>query len=125
VFLFPEARFGGIDARISAYEGTCYLRAGLLEKAEGALWNVVDSIPEGIPGQKAFSLADLALVYVRQREVERACATLMEAISMTERAGGKPPRQRIYLVRRELRPWRDAPFVKAVDDRLYETAQLL
>ncbi len=125
VFLFPEARFGGIDARISAYEGTCYLRARLLEEAEGALWNVVDSIPEGIPGQKAFSLADLALVHVRQREVERACATLMDAISMTERSGGKPPRQRIYLVRRELRPWQDEPIVKAVDDRLYETAQLL
>jgi transcriptional regulator with XRE-family HTH domain len=124
-FLFPEARFGGIPARISAYEGTCYLRGGLLGEAEGALWNVVDSIPEGIPGQKAFSLADLALVYVRQRELERACSILMDAISMTERSGGKPPRQRIYMVRRELHPWRDESFVKAVDDRLYETAQLL
>jgi hypothetical protein len=38
---------------------------------------------------------------------------------------GKPPRQHIYLVRRELHPWRDEPFVKAVDDRLYATAQLL
>jgi hypothetical protein len=124
-FLFPEARFGGIDSRISAYEGTCYLRGGLLEEAEGALGNVVDGIPEGIPGQKAFSLADLALVHVRQRELERACSTLMDAISMTERSGGKPPRQRIYMVRRELNPWRDESFVKAVDDRLYATAQLL
>jgi hypothetical protein len=49
----------------------------------------------------------------------------MDAISMTERSGGKPPRQRIYLVRRELHPWRDESFVKAVDDRLYATAQLL
>jgi transcriptional regulator with XRE-family HTH domain len=125
VFLFPEARFGGIPARISAYEGTCYLRGGLLKEAEGALWNVLDGIPDGIPGQKAFSLADLALVQVRQRELERACSTLMDAISMTERSGGKPPRQRIYMVRRELNPWRDESFVKAVDDRLYATAQLL
>jgi transcriptional regulator with XRE-family HTH domain len=124
-FLFPEARFGGIHARISAYEGTCYLRAGLLGEAEGALRNVVNSIPDGIPGQKAFSLADLALVHVRQRELERACATLMDAISMTERSGGKPPRQRIYMVRRALRPWQDESFVQAVDDRLYATAQLL
>jgi transcriptional regulator with XRE-family HTH domain len=124
-FLFPEARFGGIHAKIGAYEGTCYLREGSLEEAEGALWNVVDTVPDGIPGQKAFSLADLALVYVRQRELERACATLMDAISMTERSGGKPPRQRIYLVRRELHPWRDESFVRAVDDRLYATAQLL
>jgi tetratricopeptide (TPR) repeat protein len=125
VFLFPEARFGGIQARISAYEGTCYLRGGLLKEAEGALRDVLEGVPEGIPGQKAFSLADLALVYVRQRELERACATLLDAISMTERSGGKPPRQRIYLVRRELHPWRDEWFVKAVDERLYETAQLL
>jgi transcriptional regulator with XRE-family HTH domain len=124
-FLFPEARFGGIPARISAYEGTCYLRGGLLKEAEGALGSVVDTVPEGIPGQKAFSLADLALVYVRQRELERACSTLIDAIGVTERSGGKPPRQRIYMVRRELHPWRDESFVKAVDERLYETAQLL
>jgi hypothetical protein len=49
----------------------------------------------------------------------------MDAISMTERSGGKPPRQRIYLVRRELHPCGMNPSLKAVDDRLYATAQLL
>lgn len=119
--LFPESRFGGLDAvhaRISAYEGTCCLRAGRLDRAEAALQEALAGIPTGIQGQRSFLLADLATVAIRREEPERACDLLRAAHAITSHTGAVIPMQRIYRTRRELRPWRHERFVIALDELL-------
>jgi transcriptional regulator with XRE-family HTH domain/tetratricopeptide (TPR) repeat protein len=123
--LFPESRFGGLDAvqaRISAYEGTCCLRAEQLDQAEAALTAALDGIPAAIQGQRSFLLADLATVAIRREQPERACDLLRAAYGIAGRTGAVIPLQRIYRVRRELHPWRHERFVMSLDELLLPAA---
>jgi len=126
-FLFPEARFGGpgaVPARISAYEGTCCLRAGLLDEAERAFADVLDRLKTGLDGQRVFALADLATVHIRRRDPEGACARLHEAVDLIEPIGGDIPLQRIHRARRELAPWASIPAVRDLDEKLFGPLEL-
>jgi transcriptional regulator with XRE-family HTH domain len=119
--LFPESRFGGLNAvhaRISAYEGTCCLRASQLDRAEAALKEALAGIPTGIQGQRSFLLADLATVAIRRGQPEHACNLLRSAHAITSRTGAVIPMQRIYRTRRELQPWRHERFVFELDELL-------
>jgi tetratricopeptide (TPR) repeat protein len=122
--LFPEGRFGGtpaVQARISAYEGTCCLRAGRLDQAEPILKEALHGIPAGIEGQTSFLLADLATVHIRQSQPERASELLRQAIGIVARTGAAIPTQRVYRARRELRPWNHERFVTELDELLLPT----
>jgi transcriptional regulator with XRE-family HTH domain len=122
--LFPEGRFGGaraVQARISAYAGTCCLRAGRLDQAETILDEALHGIPVGIEGQTSFLLADLATVHIRQRQPERASELLRKAIEIVGRTGAAIPTQRVYRARRELRPWSHERFVAELDELLLPT----
>jgi tetratricopeptide (TPR) repeat protein len=122
-FLFPEARYGGptiVAARISAYEGTCCLRAGDLDDAERAFNAVLTTLPaDSIQGQRAFVLADLAAVSIRCGEIEGACKQLEEALDLAERTGARMPLRRIQRARRELTPWADSRAVHDLDEKLF------
>jgi len=119
-FLFPEARFGGSDAvpsRISAYEGTCCLRANRLDDAERAFKGVLAKLlPEGL--QQAFVLADLATVDIRRGELEGACGMLIQALDLAEQTGARIPLGRVQRARRELAPWADSRAVRELDEKL-------
>jgi len=121
-FLFPEARFGGVGAvpaRISAYEGTCCLRANRLDDAERAFKDVLAKLPaSGLQGQHAFVLADLATVDIRRGELEGACGMLIQALDLAEQTGARIPLGRVQRARRELAPWADSRAVLELDEKL-------
>jgi hypothetical protein len=121
-FLFPEARFGGLAevlSRISAYEGTCCLRANQLDDAERAFVDVLATLPPGgVEAQHAFVLADLATVEIRRGDLESACARLVKAVDLAEQTGARIPLRRVQRARRELSPWADSRPVRELDERL-------
>ena len=63
-------------------------------------------------------LGNLALAYLRQRQLDAATATLHEAIDLLEASRGGAGLTVVFSAGRELYPWRAEPAVHDVQDRL-------
>lgn len=63
-------------------------------------------------------LGNLALSFIRQRQLDAATGTLMEAIDLIEHTRGGGGMSVVFSAGRELYPWRAEPAVQEVNDRL-------
>ncbi len=60
-------------------------------------------------------LADLAGVYVQQKNIEQACEYAMRAIDIAAQIGSKVLLQRLLLLRNDLEPWEETCSVQDLD----------
>ena len=70
------------------------------------------------PKTRSLVLGNLALAYLRQRQLDAATATLHEAIDLLEASRGGGGLTVVFSAGRELYPWRAEPAVHDVQDRL-------
>ncbi|MGH3831477.1 MAG: hypothetical protein ACRDRS_13700 [Pseudonocardiaceae bacterium] len=97
--------------------GSCYLFLGHPERAEPLL----DATAKALHARhktRSLVLGNLALAYLRQRQLEAATATLHEAIDLLEDTRGGGGLTVVFGAARELYPWRNEQAVHDVQDRL-------
>ena len=97
--------------------GSCYLALGAPERAEPLLLATAAEL-HGRHKTRSLVLGNLALSYLRQRQLEAATATLHEAVGLLEQSRGAGGMTVVFGAARELYPWRSEPMVQDVHDRL-------
>lgn len=97
--------------------GSCYLSLGDHQRAETMLTSTAEELRDRRKS-RAIVLGNLTLARIRQRDVEAAVASLTEAIVELETTRGGGGMNIVFGAARELRPWRQEPFVAEVHDRL-------
>jgi len=68
--------------------------------------------------QRANILTDLAIAYVRDREIEEGCRVGIQAVEVASSTRAAVGLQRIWQLRQQLQPWHDHEAVRQLDDRL-------
>lgn len=103
--------------RLGRVQGSCYLALGDNAKAGLILENTASRL-QGRHKSKAIILGNLALVHVRQRDVDQAATVLHRAIDLLEVSRGGGGLNVVSAAVRELRPWRHEPAAQDVQERL-------
>lgn len=104
--------------RIAGYRGSCALALKRPEEASTVLESALAQTSEALIGQRCAVMTDLATAYAMQREAEHSAALLMQSADTAERTGLGELLQRVHGARVHLDPWRDAPAVRLLDERL-------
>lgn len=99
--------------------GSCHLSLGRYRRAQSTLASTAARLTDR-PKSQAIVLGNLALTQLRQCEVDAAVATLQQAIDITAPIRGGGGLNIIFVVGRELGPWRTEPAVQHVHDRLHD-----
>lgn len=107
---FSETQFGRLA-------GSCYLSLGSAERAESYLTQTAERLQDR-PKSRSLVLGNLALAYLRQRELDAATATLHNAIDLLGQSRGAGGMTVVFGAARELYPWREESAVQDVQDRL-------
>ena len=110
--LFTEPEF-------DRFAGACYLSLG---KNYAAATLLADTAARLHDRQKsrAIVLGNLALAHVRQGDVDAAAGALHQAIDLTAQTRGAGGLSLVFKATRELAPWRQAPVVQHVHDRVHD-----
>ncbi|MFD1528429.1 hypothetical protein [Pseudonocardia aurantiaca] len=108
--VFSPAQFGRLA-------GSCYLFLGHPERAESLLAGTVGLLHDR-QKTRSLVLGNLALSYIRQRQLDAAGPTLHRAIDLLEQSRGGGGMSVVFGAARELYPWRDTAAVQDVHDRL-------
>jgi len=112
----PGAEFFS-PTQLGRLAGSCYLFLGHPERAEPILTATAQALRDR-PKTRSLVLGNLALAYLRQRQLDAATATLHEAIDVLETSRGGGAMTVVFSAARELYPWRAEPAVHDVHDRL-------
>ncbi len=107
---FSPAQFGRMA-------GSCYLFLGSPERAESFLSATVEQLHDR-QKTRSLVLGNLALSYLRQRELDAATTTLHTAIDLLEQSRGGGGMAVVFGAARELYPWRQKSSVQDIHDRL-------
>jgi transcriptional regulator with XRE-family HTH domain len=123
-----ESRFGRVgelDRAIELYSvtqfgrmaGSCYLSLEDAGRAQSLLETTATALRDHSKSQ-AIVLGNLALALIRQGNLDEAAGRLHEAIDVIELNRGGGGLNIVFSAGREMRPWRTAPAVQDVHDRL-------
>lgn len=112
----PGAEFFS-PSQLGRLAGSCYLFLGHPERAEPILSATADTLRER-PKTHSLVLGNLALAYLRQRQLDAAVATLHDAIDLLDDSRGGGGMTVVFSAGRELYPWRAERAVHDIHDRL-------
>ncbi len=112
----PGASFYS-PTQLGRLTGSCYLFLGHPERAEPFLEATAQALRTRHK-TRSLVLGNLALAYLRQRQLEAATATLHEAIDVLDDTRGGGGLTVVFSAVRELYPWRHEQAVHDVQDRL-------
>ena len=114
-------------ALLEGYQGACFRRlycaddtrsAVYLEKAQSVLMDALSRLePASIQRQPTF-LTDLADISIQKGEIEEACERAVQAVTVARQIKLQKVVQRLFTLRHELEPWKNTPYVKALDEHL-------
>ncbi|MGC4939305.1 helix-turn-helix transcriptional regulator [Kribbella sp. DT2] len=97
--------------------GSCYLFLNLPGRAEPILYQTACALGSKKKSQ-AIALANLTLSLIRQRKLDEAAGTLHQTIDAVELTRGGGALNLVFTAGRELKPWRQEPWVQDIHDRL-------
>jgi transcriptional regulator with XRE-family HTH domain len=123
-----DGALGRVDASDAAFElyseaqagrmaGSCYLSLSDDRRAQGLLEATAAAMSDQSKA-KAVVLGNLALALIRQGQLDEAAGRLHQAIDVIQLNWGAGGLNLVFSAARELRPWRSAPAVREVTDRL-------
>jgi transcriptional regulator with XRE-family HTH domain len=123
-----ETTFAHVDDMDSAFElysatqfgrmaGSCYLSLADTGRAVILLADTAAALDDGSKSQGVV-LGNLALALIRQGDLDQAAGRLHQAMDVVERNRGGGALNIIFGAGRELKPWRSAPVVQDVHDRM-------
>jgi hypothetical protein len=105
------------DTQFGRMAGSCYLSLEDTGRAQALLEATAASLNDHSKSQ-AIVLGNLALALIRQGDLDEAAGRLHQAIDIIELNWGGGGLNIVFEAGRELRPWREAPVVQDVHDRL-------
>lgn len=108
--VFSPAQFGRLA-------GSCYLFLGHPERAEALLTGTVELLTDR-QKTRSLVLGNLALSFIRQRELDAAADSLHSAIDLLEQTRGGGAMTVVFGAARELYPFRNETVVQDIHDRL-------
>lgn len=97
--------------------GSCYLFLDLPNRAEPILRTTVRTLTEKKKSQ-TIALGNLTLSLIRQRKLDEAAAIMHRTIDAVELTRGGGGLNLAFAAGRELRRWRQEPWVQDINDRL-------
>jgi tetratricopeptide (TPR) repeat protein len=106
------------SARLSGYRGNCAQLLGDARQATLIIEDALRGVDATLVSVRSTVLADLAMAYAKEREVEHACSLLTRSLELSSDAGLVAHVQRVIGVRRHLSRWDDAPAVAQLDEQL-------
>ena len=104
--------------QLGGFVGACHLRLNDPNGAQSALQDSARRLGSGKEKHRSVILADLSTAFVLQGDPERASAVLHQAVDLVELTGSAAGKRRAFAGVRQLKPWRNEPFVQDVQDRL-------
>lgn len=105
-------------SRAAGYEGSCFVRLRLPERALPALNQAFGQCDPTSLRRQSTLLADIGTVYAQLGDVRTACSFILRALDVTEQTKSLVVLQRIYKGRGELDPWKESNEVKNLDERV-------
>ena len=108
--LYSAAQFGRMA-------GSCYLSLADTGRAVTLLTDTAAALDDGSKSQ-GVALGNLALALIRQGDLDQAAGRLHQAMDVVENNRGGGGLNIIFGAGQELRPWRSAPAVQDVHDRM-------
>lgn len=105
--------------RLAAFKGNTQLIAGHTAQARATLIGVLDNLPADDGKQRTIILGDLAAVEAAAGKPEEACRWANEALDQLSATWYAVGMDRIREVRKRLHAWRNEPWVRDLDDRMY------
>ena len=112
-------------SRAAGYEGACFVRLRLPERALPALEEALVLCEPTSLRRRSTLLADIGTVHAQLGDVKTACSFILQSVEVTAQTKSLAVLQRIYKGRSELDPWKDSADVKALDERVTEMFQML
>jgi hypothetical protein len=109
------------EGRLTGFTGFVLLRQGHAVEARAVLNAALTSLESSAIKQRAVFLADIASSYIadsKHADVEQACATATQSVTMLTQAGYAVGAERLRALRQQLRPWQDQATVRELDERL-------
>jgi transcriptional regulator with XRE-family HTH domain len=108
---------GFTRSRLSAYQGTCYMRLHQPESAIKALTQGLNS-SESPEVFKRLILADLAEASIQAGDIDRACSYLIQSLELIAHQNSIRSLGDIRKLRQRLERWSTAQAIKNLDDKL-------
>ncbi len=109
---------------LAGYEGACFLKLAKPIEAHQALTQALIMLDVTTNRRKPRLLVDLARAYVQQREIEAACASLLEAIDLLHSIKSPLTHKRLLSLRQDLQPWQETTSIQRLDEALYQLTEM-
>ena len=106
--------------RLQGFKGNTLVAAGRPHQAQTVLTQVLADLPDNAAKQRSVTLADLAAAAAADKDANRACELLVEAIESVSRQWYATAMDRIRAVRESLREYESLPAVRDLDAKLYD-----
>jgi hypothetical protein len=106
-------------ARLAAFRGNCAQMLGRGSEATTTMEDALVALDPSLVSIRSSELVDLAMAYVKEEEVERACELLTESLDLCSEDGLVVQVQRVIGVRKHLARWRYAAAVRDLDEQLH------
>ena len=100
-----------------SYEGVCYLRLHKGEAAGSALEEALQAFDRPTR-RRSIILADRALAFTYQKEIEQACTIAGQALDLARLTQSSRALQRLRAVQKELRPWQTKQCVRDLNEQM-------
>lgn len=105
--------------RLAGFKGNTLAAAGRPREARETLQQALADLPDSAVKQRSVYYADLAAVSVLERDPDRACDYLNDALRLIGEHWYATAMDRVKDIRESLREWDSLPKVRALDDELY------
>lgn len=106
--------------RLQGFKGNTLVVAGRPHQAQAVLTQVLADLPDNAAKQRSITLADLAAAAVADKDPDRACELLSEAIESVSRQWYATAMDRIKAVRESLREYESLAAVRNLDAKVYD-----
>jgi transcriptional regulator with XRE-family HTH domain/tetratricopeptide (TPR) repeat protein len=110
-------------SRLAGFQGFTYLASGRLDDAMLVLNRAIASLDPVATKQRTIYLLDLASAYVRSGDLDQGCHLADQALAMLQLADYATTGKRLHDFVEQLSPWRNAPAVRALTDKLVMTVR--
>lgn len=104
--------------RLTGYKGTCFLRLHQHKEALSTLDNAGNITNLLSPRQQAIITTDMANAYVQEKEIEKACTCIVEALTITRQIMSCLVYERLEATYQMMKPYHSLNVVKDIEEQM-------
>ena len=105
-------------ARLMGYKGTCFLHLHQPEEALTTLNKIGDKTKLLPPRQESIIITDMANACVQKKEIEKACAYMVNALTTTQQIKSLLVLERLEATYQLMKPWHSLSIVKDIEEHM-------